>query len=192
MLLTWGVKAIAGLIPIYFHLNKIIRQHYLWVASLPKQYTINTLINEYHSKKTLLYCIIISHLIAKQQLKVKSPIMDTNNHLNEVLLSSNSLNKELSPGLVDTFLECFSFLLVSQKNSNTLTSHYNKLNNIFENSLVNQDTVLIITDTSVKNNIAILISYIYRGQEIIVKFVCYAINVTFIEAELFTIGYRIN
>lgn len=53
--------------------------------------------------------------------------------------------------------------------------------------------MLIITDTSVKkNNVATSISYICRGQEIITKLVYYAINITFIEAELFAIRYRIN
>jgi len=73
-----------------------------------------------------------------------------------------------------------------------LTSHYNKLKNIFENSLVDQDIILIITNTSVKNTIAILISYICKGQVIITKFVHYAINITSMEAKLFVIRCRIN
>jgi len=52
--------------------------------------------------------------------------------------------------------------------------------------------VLIITDTSIKNNVAILISHIHRGQEIITKSVYHATNVNSTEAELFTIKYEIN
>ena len=63
---TWRVEAIAGIIPIYFYLDKIIGQHYLWMASLPKQHAINTLVDEHHSKKTLLHCMATSHLTAKQ------------------------------------------------------------------------------------------------------------------------------
>ena len=55
------------------------------------------------------------HLMAKQWLKVKSSMINTNNCLNEVLLSFDSLNKELSLSfcLVDTFSDHFSFLSVS-------------------------------------------------------------------------------
>ena len=73
----------------------------------PKQYVINTLINEHYSKKALPYYITMSHLTAKQWLKVKSSIINTN----------NCLNKELSLGfyLVDTFLDHFPFISVNQK-----------------------------------------------------------------------------
>jgi len=73
-----------------------------------------------------------------------------------------------------------------------LTSYHNRLNSILENSLVNQDAILIITDISIKNKVAILVSHIYRGQEIIVKSVHHTINITFTEAKLFTIRCEIN
>ena len=47
-------------------------------------------------------------------------------------------------------------------------------------------------DASVKNNIATLISYIHRGQEIIAKSVYYTMNITSTEAKLFAIRCRIN
>ena len=116
-----------------------------------------TLIDKHYSK------IAIFYLMIKQYSKIKSPIIDINNHLNKVLLSFDSLNKELSFRfyLVDIFSDCFSFLLVNQKDSDILTSHYNKLINIFENLLINQDNILIITNTSIKNNIATSVSHIY-------------------------------
>ena len=52
--------------------------------------------------------------------------------------------------------------------------------------------MLIISDTSIKNNVATLVSYIYRDQEIIAKSVYHIMNITSIEAKLFTIRYRIN
>jgi len=66
-----------------------------------------------------------SQLMAKQQSKIKSSIVDTNNHLNEVFPSFNSFNKEISPGfyLVDSFSNCFSFLAVNQKDSELLTAY---------------------------------------------------------------------
>jgi len=167
---TQGIETIAELIPIHLHFNKIIRHYYLQVASFSKQHAINILINKHHSKIAILYYMAMSHLIIKQHSKIKSFIMDINNHLNKVLPSFNSLNKELSSKfhLVDTFLEFFPFFSVNQKNSNILTFYYNRLINIFESLLINQDTVLIT------------------------KSVYYTINIISMEAKLFVIRYRIN
>jgi len=52
--------------------------------------------------------------------------------------------------------------------------------------------MLIIADASIKNKVATLVSHIYRGQEIIAKFIYYTMNVTSIEAKLFAIRYGIN
>ena len=62
---------------------------------------INLLLDKYHSKKAMLYYISITHFISKQHIKIKSPIIDTNNCLNKV----------------------FSFLSVNLKNSNALTTY---------------------------------------------------------------------
>ena len=61
-----------------------------------------------------------------------------------------------------------------------------------EDSLINQNMMLITLDTSVKNNIAISISYIYRGQEIIAKLVYHIMNITSTKVKLFAIRCGIN
>jgi len=43
-----------------------------------------------------------------------------------------------------------------------------------------------------KNNITISIAYIYSGQNIIVKTIYYAVNVTTTKAKLFVIKYKVN
>jgi len=63
---------------------------------------------------------------------------------------------------------------------------------LYEDSLINQDTIFIIADVSIINNVATSVSHIQREQDIIVKIVYYATNVNFIEAKLFTIRYGIN
>ena len=127
-------------------------------------------------------------------MKIRSPIVDSNNFLNQNFPSFDSLNIKLSLGfyLVDTFSDCLSFHSVNQKDTNVKIAHYNKLNHIYENSLIDQNTVLIISNTSVKNNITMSVSHIYRDQDIIIKTVYYAMNVTSTEAELFTIRCSIN
>ena len=89
------------------------------MISLPKQHTINSLLDEYHSKKTTCY------LISKQCLKVKSSIVNIKNHLNKIFLVFDSLNRELSSGfcLVDTFPDYFFFHLANQKDVNVKIAH---------------------------------------------------------------------
>ena len=99
----------------------------------------------------------------------------------------NSLNKELSLVfcLVDNFPNQFSFHSVNHKDTDAKITYCIKLDSIYENSL-------IISNTSIKNNIATLISYIRRDQEVTTKTVYYAMNVTPSEAEIFTMRYSIN
>ena len=120
--------------------------------------------------------------------------MEINNCLNKIFPLFNSLNIELTLGfhLIDNFPDHFSFISVNQKNPKALAAHCNKLDNVYKNSLVNQDTILIIVDASIKNNIAILILYIFRGQEITTKSVYHVMNVTSTKAELFAIKCSIN
>jgi len=66
-----------------------------------------------------------AHLTSKQCSKIKSLIMDINNHLNEVYPSSDSLNKDISPGfrLIIIFSNHFSFISVNWKNSEALIAY---------------------------------------------------------------------
>lgn len=105
----------------------------------------------------------------------------------------DSLNIKLTSGfhLVNNFSDCFSFISVSQKDFEVLTAYYNKLDDIYKDSLINQDTVLIITN-SIKNNIATSISYIFKGQEIITKSIHHTMNMTSTKAKIFAIRCGIN
>ena len=66
------------------------------------------------------------------------------------------------------------------------------MDNIYEESLIKQNTVFIIANMSIKNNVTASVSHIWRKQEIITKLVYYAFNINFMEAELFTIRCGIN
>jgi len=107
--LAWGIKTIAGLIPIHLYLNKISSQQQLRTASLSSNYMINSVFENWHSKNISPHCLSLEALMPKQQLKVKSSIVDTNNHLNGIFSSFDSLYKELSPSFrqVDSFSDHF-------------------------------------------------------------------------------------
>jgi len=119
---TWEIKAIVRLIPIQFYLDKIISQHHLQITFLSKQHAINSILDQYHSKQ---YCTATTFLINKQCLKIKSLIIDTNNHLNEIVPLFDSLNKEFTLGfhLVDIFPDYFSFTSVCYKDPKTLVAY---------------------------------------------------------------------
>jgi len=102
--------------------------------------------------------------------------------------------KKLSSGfqLVDTFSDCFSFNIVKCKDAKAITAYLNKLKNIYQSSSNSPKTIFIISNTSVKNNIATFVFYIWRKHNIIRKAVHYAINILSAEAKLSTIRYDIS
>ena len=51
---------------------------------------------------------------------------------------------------------------------------------------------IIIADTSIWNNVAILISLIHLHNSLVIKTIYQAINITSTEAKLFAIRYGIN
>ena len=61
----WGVETIADLISIHFHLNKISSWYHLQMLLLSKQYAINFLLDNYHSKNNSPHHMATSQLIAK-------------------------------------------------------------------------------------------------------------------------------
>jgi len=66
------------------------------------------------------------------------------------------------------------------------------LNNILEESAINLNIVIIVTNASVKNNIVISISHIISSQNILKKTIYHTINVTSTEVESFSIRYGIK
>ena len=135
-----------------------------------------------------------SQLTFKQNLKIKSPIVDINHHLNQILLAFDNLNKELSPGfwLVDTFSNHFSFNVVKYKDAKARTTHLNMLENIYRASKDDPNTLFITSDASLKNNVATSVTHIQRGQALITKAIYHAMNISTTEAELFAIGRGIS
>ena len=132
-----------------------------------------------------------SQLTFKQNLKIKSLIVDINHRLNQILPAFDNLNKELSPGfwLVDTFSNHFSF---KHKDAKARTAHLNKLENVYRASKDDPNTLFIISDASLKNNVATSVTHIQQGQALITKAIYHAMNISTTEAELFAIGRGIS
>ena len=119
--------------------------------------------------------------------------MDSDNCLNEVFSSFDRLYKELSLSfhLVDIFPDHFFPYSKSQEYSSQ-DCLPKKLDKIFDNSILNPNTVIVISNVIIKNNVTTLISHICNGQNIIAKTIHHIMNVTSTEVELFAIRCRIN
>jgi len=133
-------------------------------------------------------------MTSKQQIAIKSFISDVKNHLNGVFLSFDFLNEEfyLSKRLFDTFSNCFFFHKANQSSDESKTHHCNLLDNIIFNASSDLSTVVVVSNASIKNNITTLITYIHLFNSSLKKTFYHTINIITIEAELFTIRYRIN
>jgi len=111
-----------------------------------------------------------------------------------VYLFFNKPHKELLPGfqLIDNFSNHFSFNTVNSKDTEVKNTHIYTLNKIFNNFFLNPNTILVISNASIKNNIITSILYIHSGQNILAKTIHYVINITSTKTVLFSIKYGIN
>jgi len=112
----------------------------------------------------------MGNLTFKQQQKIKSSIVNTKNWLNKV----NSFFDKL------------------YKDTEVKNAYIHTLNKIFDNSLSNANTILVVSNTSIKNSIITSISHIHSSQNILAKIIYHIINITFTKIELFLIRCRIN
>ena len=94
-------------------------------------------------------------MTSKQYFKIKSSVVNTHNCLNGIFLVFNSLNSKFSldSQLVDNFSSCFFFYKVNCKDKKSKTACFCKLNDIVFNILSNSNSVIVVFDTNIKNNI---------------------------------------
>ena len=116
------------------------------------------------------------------------------NRFNEVFLSFSLFNYEFSPGnkLIDVFSNYFSFHSLNKKSDHNVKSQLLKLNSITLQALLDPYLVVIVTDASIKNQVATLILYIHIYNRPVIKIIHHTVNVMSTEAELFVIRCSIN
>ena len=133
----------------------------------------------------------MDNITIKQWQKIKSSIIDTNNCLNGTF---NSLNHEFSSGfrLIDNFPSCFSFYQANHRDNKYREAYLCKLDEIFQITLMDSNSIVVISDTNIKNNVAISILHIHSSYNSIKKIIHHAINITSTETKLFAIKYKIN
>lgn len=116
------------------------------------------------------------------------------NRFNEVFSAFDLINPELQPGnrVIDTFSNRFSFHTFSRKNDPSFKSHLQQLDALAIESSTSSSTALMITDTSVKNNVTSSIAHIHVRNKPIVKVLHNTVNITLSEAEFFALKCGIN
>ena len=116
------------------------------------------------------------------------------NRFNKVFPSFDPLNPEFAPSyrIIDIFSSHFSFHSFNKHNDNSLLSCSYQLDNLAIISLENPLHTLIITDASIRNNVATFIAYIHIHNRPVIKTLYHVVNVNSIEAKLFAIRYGIN
>lgn len=117
-----------------------------------------------------------------------------NNKFNKLFPSFNLLNSELflDNRIIDSFSSCFYFNSFSNQNKDSLLFHLCQLNNLAITSSESPSHALVVTDASIKNNIATSITHIHIHNKSVIKMLHHAINITSAEVELFAIRCSLN
>ena len=189
---TEGIEAITGLIPIKFHLHKLVSRSQLRSSLLPDNHIIRSLMDNHLNSCIGSHPHSIKSLTNRQKTSVKGYIIDFNNKLYGVFPSFSPLNPEFSPGsrVINIFLDKFSFNLATKgKNA---SSHSQQLDNMIIQASMSPHTAIVVSDMSIKNDIATSISHIHIHDQPLVKTVHHAAFVTCTEAELFAIRCGIS
>ena len=134
----------------------------------------------------------INSLTDRQKASVKGHLIDSNNKLYRVFPSFSPLNPEFIPDsrIIDIFPDQFSFNLASKgKNASTCSQ---QLDDMTIQASTSPHTAIVVSNASIKNNIATSISHIHICDQPLVKMVHHAAFVTSTEVKLFAIRCSIN
>ena len=159
-------------------------------SSLPTNHIVSNILSSNESQGRSHHISSIDHLTAKQRLQLKSSFIDVDDKHNEFFLSFSFFDKEFKPEnrLIDLFSDYFSFHFCSSNSK----KHIKKLNEIVLRASSNLSSTIVVSDASIKNHIATLISHIHFFNKPIIKTEHRAINIITTKAELFTIQCEIN
>jgi len=189
-----GIEAIAGIIPIRFHLQKITRRSQIRPLKLPDNHILKHLMNDNPPRPNSTNPLNIGSLTNHQRTLTKGHLIDSSIKSNGIVPSFSPLDPEFSPGhrIIDNFSNRFSFNLVNRKEKEIHKIHAQKLDEMVLSNSSIPNTALVVTDASIKNDIATSISHIHSANHPLIKTVHHASFITSSEAELFTIRYGIN
>ena len=191
---TESVEAIAGIIPIRFHLQKIARRLQICLFKLLTNHILRSLMDDSPPSSIFSNLHSIGTLTDCQKNITKGHLIDSCNKSYSIFPSFSPLNQEFVPGscIINIFSDYLSFNLATKKDKEKNKIHTHELDiMVLHNSLL-PHTALVITDASIKNDIAASISHIHIANCLLTKIVHLVSFVTSMEAELFAIRCGIN
>ena len=189
---TNSLEAITGLIPIKFYLQKLASRSQLHSAALPENHLIRTLMGNPFNMHNKSSPLSINMLTEHQKTIIKGHLINSNNKLFGIFSSFFPLNPEFNPGsrIVDIFPDQVSFNLANKAKSDKL--HFQQVDDMMLHSSSLPHMAIVVTDTSVKNNIATSVSHIHIHNHPLIKMVHHAAFITSTEAELFAMRCSIS
>ena len=119
-----GIKAIAELISLRLHLQKLAGRSQLCTLALSPNYIIHMLMDLSFSLPKCQHLLAINSLMSHQRSNVKNHLVDSNNKLYGIFSSFSPFHLELSLGsrIINIFSDHFSFSL-SNRNKNDKICH---------------------------------------------------------------------
>jgi len=189
-----GIEALAGLMPIRFHLQKISKRLLIRSLKLLDNHILKNLLNDDPPSVKLSNPHNIGSLTNCQKSLIKGHLPDSHTKTLGIFPSFSPIDPEFSPGncITDIFSYCFSFNLVNKKVENCNKIRGQELDKMVLRCSSDSQMALIITNASIKNDITTSILYIHSYNCPLVKTVHHASFVTTMEAELFAIRCSIN
>ena len=119
---TEEMEAIAGIIPIKFHLQKLTKRSQMHPLKLPTNHIIRTLIEDTSNPLKPPNPHIVSSLMNQQKNIAKGHLIDSCNKTYGLFPLFSPLNQEFTPSfrLTGIFSDRFSFNLVNKKEKDSI------------------------------------------------------------------------
>ena len=191
---SFGIEAIARIIPTYLNIQRLNSRFQLRAHSLPINHTIKLLLKARPLNSIEVHHILLEELMPKEHWNIQGPIVDINNRFNKIIPSFSLFNYEFLLGnrLIDIFPNQFSFHSLDRKSKNSVKSHLHNLENISLQLSLDLHVVIIILDASIKNNAVTSIAYVHIYDSSVIKTIYHVVNVTSTEVEIFALRCSIN
>jgi len=166
-----GIEAITGIIPIKFYLQKITKRLQIQPFKLPSNHIIRILMDDSPPSSTTSNPHKIGSLTNRQRTQTKGHLTDSYNKSLGIFPSFSPISIEFSPGnhIIDNFSDQFSFNLVNRKRKTKINNRALELNEMVLQASSSSHTALVITDASIKNNIATSVSHIHSMNSPLTK-----------------------
>ena len=121
-----GMEALAGIIPIRFHLHKIAKRSQIRLFKLPDNHILKNILNNSSPQSKSPNSYNIGSLTTRQKALTKGHLIDTSIKSHGIFPSFSPLDPEFFPGrrIIDNFSNRFSFNLVNkEKGKNNKKTH---------------------------------------------------------------------